>query len=221
MVASVIGFLKNLKENNNREWFNNNKRFYLEAKEQFDGFVNSLIAGIATFDVSVRGLTSKNTVYRIYRDVRFTKDKTPYKKYFSAYIASGGGRKSNMAGYYIHLEPSNCMAGGGLHCPDREVLKEVRFEIYNHPEEFKHILESTSFKNTFDGLRGDKLMRPPKGFPKEFHYIEWIKQKEFVTVHQFPDETADRDDFIPYLLEVFKTMKPMLDFLNRPLANED
>jgi len=217
MVSGIIGFLKVLRENNNREWFNDNKQLYLEAKEQFDDFVNSLIAGIGTFDASVRGLSSKNTVYRIYRDIRFSKDKTPYKKYFSAYIAPGG-RKSKLAGYYIHFEPGNCLAGGGLHNPKAEELKEVRFEIFNAAEEFKAVLENKSFEQTFGGIVGDKLKRPPAGFPKDFPYIEWIKQKEYITFHQFEDEKTGADDLIPYLIDVFKAMKPLKDFLNRPLT---
>ncbi len=216
MNPKVIKFLKLLQQNNNRDWFSENKQLYLDAKAEFDDFVNHLIADIELFDASVRGLSSKNTVYRIYRDIRFSKDKTPYKRYFSAYIAPGG-RKSKMAGYYIHIEPGNCLAGGGLHCPAKEILNEVRFEIYNNPEEFTGIIEDNSFKNLFGEIIGDKLIRPPKGFPKEFPLIEWIKHKEFITAHPFPDELVTNNKFIPYLLKVFKTLKPMNDFLNRPL----
>ncbi len=213
----VVDFLNDLKQNNNREWFNSNKEFYLRAKKIFDDFVDDLIAGVETFDPSLRGLNSKSCVYRIYRDVRFSRDKTPYKKYFSAYIASNGGRKSSLAGYYIHIEPGNCLAGGGLHCPKPELLKEVRFEIYNQPEQFKNILENSRFSKTFGTVTGDSLIRPPKGFPKEFRYMQWIKQKEYLVGHGFPEAFTSDDGFLPYLLDVFKTMKPFIDFLNHPL----
>jgi len=216
MVLKVIEFLKVLRENNNREWFNDNKQLYLEAKDQFDAFVNSLIAEIELFDPSARGLTSKNTVFRIYRDVRFSKNKLPYKTRFSAYIAPDG-RKSRLAGYYIHIEPGNCMAGGGLHRPNGEKLKEVRFEIYNHGDEFNRIIREKGFRKTFGELIGDKLKRPPTGFPKEFPYIELVKQKEYLAVHTFDDEKLKPGELMPYLIDVFKTMKPMNDFLNRPL----
>ena len=216
MVLTVLEFLKVLRAHNNREWFNDNKQYYLDAKEAFDTFVNSLIAEIELFDPSVRGLTSKNTVFRIYRDVRFSKNKLPYKNQFSAYIAPGG-RKSRLSGYYIHFEPGNCMAGGGLHRPNGEELKEVRFEIYNHGDEFTSIIGAKGFRETFGQLIGDKLKRPPTGFPKEFPYIELIKRKEFLAVHTFDEKKLESDELMPYLIDVFKTLKPMNDFLNRPL----
>ena len=216
MALTVIEFLQDLKKHNNREWFNDNKSLYLEAKEQFDAFVNSLIAEIEIFDPSVRGLSSKNTVFRIYRDVRFSKDKSPYKTHFGAYLAPGG-RKSKLSGYYIHLEPDNCLAGGGLYRPKGEELKEVRFEIYNHGDEFNRIIQEKDFRKTFGEIVGDKLKRPPAGFPKDFPYIEWIKQKEYNAVLPFGDEKTKADKFIPYLIKVFKTMKPLNEFLNRPL----
>ena len=212
----ILDFLNLLKENNNRDWFNDNKHLYLEAREKFEQMVGQLINGIEQFDPSIRGLSSKDAIFRIYRDVRFSKNKLPYKTHFGAYLASGG-RKSKLAGYYIHIEPDNCIAGGGLHSPSSDILKEVRFEIYNHSEEFGGILADSSFKKIFGELRGEKLKRSPVGFPKEFPHIEWIKYKEFLTFHPFPDSKVSHKDFVPLVLEVFKTMKPLKEFLNRPL----
>jgi len=212
----ILDFLRMLRENNNRDWFNENKHLYLNAREQFEQLVEQLISGIEKFDPSIRGLSSKDAIFRIYRDVRFSKNKLPYKTHFGAYLALGG-RKSKLAGYYIHIEPDNCIAGGGLHSPSSDILKEVRFEIYNHYEEFEDILAEASFKKIFSELRGEKLKRPPVGFPKEFPHIEWIKYKEFMTFHSIPDSQVAHKDFVPSVLKVFKTMKPLKEFLNRPL----
>ena len=212
----ILDFLRMLRENNNRDWFNENKHLYLNAREQFEQLVEQLISGIEMFDPSIRGLSSKDAIFRIYRDVRFSKNKLPYKTHFGAYLAPGG-RKSKLAGYYIHIEPDNCIAGGGLHSPGSDILKEVRFEIYNHWEEFGGILADASFKKILGELRGEKLKRPTVGFPKDFAHIEWIKYKEFLTLHKFPDSKFSHKNFIPSVLEVFKTMKPLKEFLNRPL----
>ena len=214
-----LEFLHLLKENNNREWFNENKHHYLEAREQFIAVVDQLIEGITRFDPAICGNTGKDAVYRIYRDVRFSKDKSPYKGYFSAYIAPGG-RKSNLAGYYIHFEPDGCLAGGGLHCPKNDELKEIRFEIYNHVDEFGRIIGSSDFKRLFGELWGEKLKRPPKGFPKEFPQIEWLKHKKYLMLHRFPESKTKEEHFVNYVLNVFQKMKPLNDFLNRAVGNE-
>jgi len=214
---TTLEFLHLLKENNNREWFNENKHHYLEAREQFIAVVDELIEGITRFDPAIRGNTGKDAVYRIYRDVRFSKDKSPYKGYFSAYIAPGG-RKSNLAGYYIHFEPDGCLAGGGLHCPKNDELKEIRFEIYNHVDEFGRIIGSRDFERLFGELWGEKLKRPPKGFPKEFPQIEWLKYKKYLMLHRFPESKTEDEHFVNYVLNVFQKMKPLNDFLNRAVG---
>ncbi len=214
---TTLEFLHLLKENNNRDWFNEHKQLYFEAREQFIEVVDKLIKGIEEFDPAIRGAEGKDAVYRIYRDVRFSKDKSPYKGYFSAYIAPGG-RKSNLAGYYIHFEPDGCLAGGGLHCPKGDELKEIRFEIYNHADEFGKIIGDKYFKKLFGEILGEKLKRPPKGFPKDFPHIEWLKHKKYLMIHTFPESLTEEERFIQYILDVFKKMKPMNDFLNRAVG---
>jgi len=213
---SIIEFLTILRENNNRDWFNENKHLFLGIRDQFLEMVAAILKGLEEIDSSIRGQESKDTIYRIYRDVRFSKNKLPYKSHFGAFFAPGG-RRSTKAGYYIRIEPGNCIVGGGLHCPKGEELKEVRFEIYNHADEFEDIINAKAFKKVFGTLRGDKLKRPPKGFPKEFPQIEWLKHKDFITVNQFPDEIVMSDSFVPYVLDVFRKMKPLNDFINRAI----
>ncbi len=211
-----IRFLSRLKENNNREWFNENKAAYEEARGIIESFVNELIVGISQFDKPVTGLEAKKAMFRIYRDIRFSKNKTPYKTSFGSYIAPNG-RKSITAGYYLHIEPGASFLAGGMHNPQSEHLKKVRQEIMYNIYEFKSILNQKVFKENFEILRGEKLKRPPKGFPADFEDIELLKHKEFVVIHELSDDEILTDSFFENTIAVFKTMKPLNDFLNRAL----
>ena len=146
-MKAIFDFLRKLRDNNDREWFNAHKPEYLELKDRFEKWVSELIERTADFDEEVRGLAAKDCVYRIYRDTRFSPDKTPYKTHFGAYIASPGGRNSNRAGYYVHLEPDGSLLGGGLYCPDPALLKRLRQDIYDNIEEFTSILQEKAFVN--------------------------------------------------------------------------
>jgi len=216
MNAIPIRFLSQLRDNNNREWFNENKAIYEEAREITENFVNELIVGISQFDNTVTSLEAKKAMFRIYRDVRFSKNKTPYKSSLGSYIAANG-RKSMTAGYYLHIEPGSSFLAGGMHSPQSEQLKKVRQEIMYNTEEFKNILTEKFFKKNFEVLRGEKLKRPPKGFPVEFADIELLKHKEFVVIHELSDKDILADNFLEYAITIFRTMKPFNDFLNRAL----
>jgi len=216
MNAIPIRFLSQLKENNNREWFNENKAVYEEAKGITESFVNALIAGISQFDKSIIGLEAKKAMFRIYRDIRFSKNKTPYKTFFGSYIAPNG-RKSISAGYYLHIEPGASFLAGGMHSPQSEHLKKVRQEIFYNIEEFKNILNQKEFKKNFETLGGEKLKRPPNGFPADFEDIELLKHKEFIVIQNLTDKDILSDNFFDYAIAVFKTMKPLNDFLNKAL----
>jgi uncharacterized protein (TIGR02453 family) len=157
-------------------------------------------------------------MFRIYRDIRFSKDKTPYKTYFGAFIAPGG-RKSEYAGYYMHLSADTCFLGGGSHNPSGENLKKIRSEIYYNADEFKKILSQKSFKETFGEMVGEKLVRPPVGYPKDFADIELLKFKTFTVFQNIKEEQAIDHGFDKYALEVFKTMNPFIEFLNRALKD--
>ena len=128
-MKDILDFLTELRQHNNRDWFNERKDRFYELRATFLNRVDELIRLISVFDEEISGLEAKNCVYRIYRDTRFSPDKTPYKTFFSAYIASKGGKKSLRAGYYLHLEPGNCLLGGGVWCPESKLLKELREHI--------------------------------------------------------------------------------------------
>lgn len=165
-MKEIYDFLRELRENNDREWFNAHKKRYVELKAWFDEWVGKLIEKTAGFDEEIEGLNVKDCVYRIYRDVRFSPDKSPYKTHFAAYLASPGGRNSQRAGYYVHLEPDGSLLGGGLYCPEPSLLKKLRQDIYDNIEEFTSILEEKKFAAEFAGIDAtDKLKKVPAPFP--------------------------------------------------------
>lgn len=216
MNSLPIQFLRQLKVNNNREWFNENKTDYEEARKQFEIFVISLIKEISLFEKNISGLGAKKTIFRIYRDVRFSKDKTPYKTAFGSYIAPGG-RKSILAGYYVHIEPGASFLAGGMHSPPSENLAKIRQEILYNIDEYKSIINNKSFINNFETVKGEKLKRPPKGFPADFPDIELLKNKDYIVIHNISDELILKDSFLNYSNKLFEKMKPLNDFLNRAL----
>jgi uncharacterized protein (TIGR02453 family) len=216
---SALKFLKDLKSNNNKEWFDRNKEKYLVAKDELELFIKDLIDGIGVFDPQVRGLEAKKSVFRIYKDVRFSKDKTPYKVHLGAYMAEGG-TKSPKGGYYLHIEPGNkSMIGGGIYMPEANVLNAIRNEIDYAPKEFLKIINSKNFKNYFGEIGGDKLKNPPKGFSSDHPQIEFLKHKSFFVAHSFTDVQVSSPDFKKNVLKIFKEMKPLNDFLNRAMID--
>jgi uncharacterized protein (TIGR02453 family) len=211
---SILQFLAELNQNNNREWFAENKEKYQHALADFEQMVNYLIAHIAEFDKDIAGLQAKDCTFRIYRDVRFSHDKSPYKNHFGAYISSKGGRKSQRAGYYIHMELGYCMLSGGIYCPQPEVLKALRQAVYDNIEEFKGIVENPTFAKTFVIGETDKLKTVPRGFPKDFPDAEYLKQKHYTVAHMVSDDFFASDDSMEKSVEVFKRMQPLNKFLN-------
>jgi len=213
-MENILRFLAELKQNNNREWFQANKDRYRQAKQEHEELVSHIIAGLSAFDSDMQLLTPPECVFRIYRDVRFSKNKDPYKTAMGA-VFSKGGRKSRYASYYLHLEPGNSFAGGGKWRPDGEVLKNIRYEIYNYPDEFLKILHNKKFRDTFGEMSGEKLKRPPRDFPSDFEHIELLKFKSFIVGKPFSDDELVKEIFVPQLLDDFKTLKPFIDMLNR------
>ncbi len=220
MLDKSISFLINLDKNNTREWFLDNKQEYEEAKIEFENFTNVLIARIAEFDSEIKMVDAKKSIFRIYRDTRFAKDKTPYKTNFGAYLVSGG-RKSPLAGYYLHLEPTNkSFAGGGVHCPQPNILKAIRSEIYQSPSELKNIVESKEFIDSFGEIAGDKLKTAPKGFPKDFSEIQLLRYKSYAQVYNLETQFFKKDHFLDDLTEIFQKAKILNDYLNTIIREE-
>ena len=214
-MKEILKFLELLSGNNNREWFEANKPMYQQAKSLYETLITNTITGIGAFDSSIGHPLAKDCLFRIFRDVRFSKDKAPYKTNFGAFIASGG-RKSPKSGYYIHIEPGKSFIGGGIYMPQPDVLKKLRQEVYFNAPELRAILSEKKFKSTFGALGDwDKLKRPPKDFPADFEHIDLLMYKSYAVGHNLKDEEILEDSFPEKILEVCKTMKPLNDFLNR------
>lgn len=213
----VLSFLKDLKANNNREWFLENKNRFEVAKANFESFIDALIAKIAVFDASISQHKAKDCVFRIYRDVRFSKDKSPYKTHFGAHITPANTKSDihSRSGYYIHIEPGETMLAGGAYLPQGDWLKGIRQEIDYNGNDLVKILENPDFKNIFGEIEGEKLKRMPKGYPEDHKHIELLKLKSFLATHKVSDKEIMKDDFLETAANVFKTLKPLGDFLNR------
>lgn len=213
MNAEIIEFLEGLRSHNNREWFQDNKDRYDLLRQGFIDEVQELIRRISLFDPEVTGVEAKDCLFRIYRDIRFSPDKTPYKIHFAAYIAQGG-RASERGGYYIHLEPGNCLLSGGVWCPPPPLLKKLRQDIYDHIDEFTAILEEPAFKQTFPVLEGDMLKRMPAGYPSDSPYDYILKHKDFSVVSYRPDSFFSEPDWMDKAVECYKMLLPFNRFLN-------
>ena len=215
-MKEIITFLKELETHNTREWFELNKPRYLMLKKEFEQFVNSLIDRLQHIDSRMSGVTSKGSIFRIYRDTRFSKDKTPYKNNFGAYLVNGG-KSSPEPGYYLHFQPGSCFVAGGMYMPPSDQLKAIRKEIYNFPEDYKRIIGTPSFTEYFKLVDEDRLKRAPKGFPDDFELIEVLKYKSYCPFMDFPDGWLNEPDVLEKLVGIYEKMKPFNDFLFRAI----
>ena len=221
-MKTSLSFLRELIANNHKEWFDANRDYYREAQNEFNRFIDRLIPEIRLFDPTIGPITVKDCVYRIYRDVRFTNDKTPYKNHFGAYIAQGG-RKSQLGGYYFHIEPADAgylnhsMWAGGIYCPDAPTLKAIRTDIYENPDEYKSIIQNSEFTGTFKWFDGNMLTTAPKGFPKDFPDIELMKRKDYTYYRNIYEQTLLSDRLLEESIRVFRLMLPFNRFMNRAI----
>ncbi len=212
-IKNALDFFEQLAQNNNREWFNARKDTYLKIKGEAENFADALIAEISQF-YNLFGLQGKDCIFRIYRDIRFSADKRPYKDHIGIYIARGG-KKSRLAGYYIHLKSGECMLAGGVWCPEKYDLEQIRRVIFNDPNSYKKILDEKSFSKKFS-LWEQKLKTLPKGFPKDTpeQTAEFIKYTAFVPMKYYTDEEICSKNFFEQLINDIKIMQPYNDFIN-------
>ena len=213
-MKELFKFLRELRENNDREWFKANKGRYEALHKAHIVVVQELINRIGAFDPEIAGLDAKSCIYRIYRDIRFSNDKTPYKTHFGAYMTGFGGRTSPYGGYYLHLEPDGSFLSGGVWCPDPKMLKKLRQDIFHNIEEFLGILENEKFKRLYGGLEGDMLQRMPDGFPKDSPYESILKHKYFVVSCNKPESFFEKYNWMDEAVEDFKVLFPFNKFLN-------
>jgi uncharacterized protein (TIGR02453 family) len=212
----LFTFLEEIKNNNNKEWFDENRERYKELREHFINYVSLLIHELGQLDPSVAYKDPKKTVFRINRDIRFSQDKSPYKTNMGAFITPGGKSAQN-AGYYLHIEPGECMIAGGIYMPPSKELKLIRNEIFNNSAEFRRIIENKKFQETFGELYGEKLKTAPRDFPKDHPDIDLVRYKSYTVAKMVPDSFLTGPDSLNEVMEVYRVMKPLNDFLNHVL----
>lgn len=220
-MKEIMAFLKDLRENNNREWFLEHKQQYLDCKARFEEYTEQLIAGCAEFDPRVKNLTVKDCTYRIYRDVRFSKDKSPYKVHMGAYVCPNG-KKSGYAGYYFHLGtggqgyPYGHMLAVGDYRFQPEVLKVLREDILADNGEIDRIIKSAVSPMFSVDMEG-ALKRVPDGFPADSQWEKYLRLKTFCLVAEPDTKFMTAKDVIERSLELFRTTQPFLEYINRAI----
>ncbi|HEV7621907.1 MAG TPA: DUF2461 domain-containing protein [Flavisolibacter sp.] len=215
----TLKFISQLKKHNNKPWFDAHRVQYEAARIDFSNFIQLLIDALQKTDSSITGTTSKDCIFRINRDIRFSKDKTPYKAHFGASIKKGG-KKSIYAGYYFHMEPGNSFAGGGLWMPEPAELKKVRQEIDYNWENFLSIIKDRTFRKIYADLYqgGDiKLNSVPKSYDKENPALEYLKLKCFFSETKFTDEELTKSTLHKKTLTAFEALQPLLQFINQSI----
>ncbi len=212
---STLDFLNQIKANNDRDWFINNKSIYNDARENFESFIHEVINKIIEFEPVMKGLEVKSCVYRFNRDIRFSNDKSLYKTHFGAFIVKGGKKNGDKySGYYIHIEPGKCMIAGGAYMPPVQWLSAIRVQIDEKPESLVKLINNKDFIKYFGDITGDKLKKAPKGYPSYHPYIELLKFKSYLVVNEVTDKVVLSESFFDHVISVSRAMKPFNDFLN-------
>ena len=212
---TLLPFLKDLSKHNQKEWMDQNRKWYESNKNEFELLVAQLIVNIAHFDSSISELTAKQCTFRINRDIRFSKNKDPYKTNFAAYFNPYGKQKMG-AGYYLHIEPNNCFLAGGIWMPETSELSKIRQEIDYNLNEWQLIVENKNILKSFASIHeNEKTARPPKGYLADNPAIEFLKLKSIILQKKFTDTEAQKPDFIKDVLKHFKMLTPLITFINR------
>jgi len=218
--SSTIKFLKDLKKNNNKPWFDTNRKQYESAKADFSRFIQAVIDLHSKNDSSIKNLLAKDCMFRINRDIRFSKDKSPYKSNFGASLNKGGRKAMNSAGYYFHLEPGSCFTGGGIYMPMPDELKKVRQEIDYNFSDFKKIIGSKKFKSLYVDL--DKsaeflLSRVPKDYKPDNPAADYLKLKSYIAMVKINDADLTSKVLVKKTVSAFQALQPLIEFINHSL----
>ncbi|MES2780895.1 MAG: DUF2461 domain-containing protein [Bacteroidota bacterium] len=214
---TAIDFLRSVSKNNNREWFNAHKEHYLEAYEQIIGFADALLEKMNVHD-HLETESGKKSIYRIYADTRFSKDKNPYKTHWG--IRFKRATQKLRGGYYLHLEPGNSFIAGGFFAPNPEDLKRIRQDIDFNYDDWNKMLSGKQLVKTFGTLRGEQVSIAPKGYAKDHPAIELLRYKQFLLRHSFTDEEVLAKDFTGKASDIFKSMRPFLDHMSEVLTTD-
>lgn len=214
---STLKFLKDLKKNNNKPWFDKNRKVYEAAKADFASFIQTVIDTHSKKDPSIKSLLSRDCMFRINRDIRFSKDKSPYKTNFGASINKGGKKAWNTAGYYFHLEPGGCFTGGGIYMPEPDVLKKVRQEIDYSFADFKKIINAKKFKSVYGELDRSpefQLSRVPKGYEPDNPAADYLRLKSYIAMVKLSDTDLTSKTLVKKTVAAFEALQPLIEFIN-------
>jgi len=214
---SNLEFLKQIKKNNNRDWFNANKDRYLRELKDVENFADSLLLEMNKHDV-IETPSGKKSLHRIYRDIRFSKEKTPYKTNWSGSLKRAG--KQRRGSYYFHIEPGNSFVGGGFWGPEPDDLKRIREEFAYEAKPIRKILKSKSFVKIFGNLKGEQIKTTPKGFDAENDAIDLLRYKQFLLIHKFSDKEVLSPGFLKQVNETFHAMRPFLNYMSEVLTTD-
>ncbi|WP_046244548.1 DUF2461 domain-containing protein [Hymenobacter terrenus] len=216
----LFAFLSGLIKHNERPWFQERKATYDQLRAQFEEDAEFWFRELAKLDPVLAGPEGRKSIFRIYRDVRFSNNKDPYKTHFSVYFTAGPGKEVDSPGYYIQLGPNgNTMIAGGLYMPDKNQLAAIRQEIDYNADDLKALLTAPDFQRYFGGLGGDKLKKSPANYSVDHPEIELLKHKSFIATYQMTDaEVLSHEDLRAHVVEVFRAMVPFCQFLRRAVA---
>jgi uncharacterized protein (TIGR02453 family) len=218
--ARTLSFLRRLKRNNRREWFNAHKEEYeRDVRDPMIALIERLAIDFRTFAPDMVA-SPKLSLYRIYRDTRFSENKTPYKTHVAAVFPCRGLPKHEGAGMYVHVSTEDVWAGGGLWAPPTPELQRVREHIAENSRKLKAIVNAPAFRRTVGELEGDRLQRVPRGFPKDHEAAEYLKHRQFLAGAEFPAAFATSPKFYAGVVEVFRRIAPLVRFLNEPLLDK-
>lgn len=213
-MEQILKFLTSLRQNNNREWFNSHKEEYLKVKRKVELLTEELINRVAEFDEKAAYLNVADCTYRIYRDTRFSSDKTPYKTHVGIFICPPYGKKSNRMGYYLHIEPGNSLVAGGTVCLPSKVVTAIRRSIYDNVDEYLEIINNPEFKAAYPRVGENEIKTAPKGFPKDWPHLELVRPRDYVVSHKLTDKEICSPDLPEVAARLFKLTKPFNDFVN-------
>lgn len=220
---NTLQFLEDLKANNNRDWFLANKKRYEAYKKEYHQLIGDFLNVMKPQDASLEMLEIKNCTFRINRDIRFSKDKSPYKSHMGIWMSTNAG-SPNAPGYYIHIEKGASFIAGGLYSPEAADLKKIRKEIAFFYDDLEEILNDAAFKKYFDGFNrteANSLKTTPKDFEKDHPAIEFLRLKSFTVFRKFEDKELFNPSFVKNAAEKLIAIKPLLAFLNRGLTSEE
>ena len=221
--ACALQFIDDLKNNNNKEWFHENKKRYDLFKKEYQTLIAALLQEMKPLDASLELLEVKHCTFRINRDIRFSKDKTPYKTHLSVWMSSGT-KGNNRSGYYIHIEKDKSFIAGGLYCPEAEDLKKIRKEIAFFYDDLEAILQEKNFKKEFkdfDRNETNVLKNPPRGYEKDHPAIDFLKLKSFESTQHFDFSEVLKKDFVQNMSQKLIALRPLNEFINRALTTDE